>query len=120
MLPLFRLGVGGRLGDGRASWSYITLEDEVAGLRFLVDSDLSGAVNLAAPEPATNAEITQEMGRALHRPAVLPVPAFALRAVLGEFSSEVLTSIAVLPRRLEEAGFRWKHPDLASAVATLV
>ena len=120
LLPLFRLGLGGRLGDGHQYWSWITLLDEVRGLRFLLESDLSGPVNLTAPSPVTNAEMAAEMGRALHRPAVLPAPAFALRAVLGEFSSEILTSLRVVPRVLTEAGFTWEHPDLTSAVATLV
>ncbi len=120
LLPLFRLGLGGRLGNGSQWWSYVTLDDEVRGLRFLIDSDLSGPVNLTAPQPVTNAQMTAAMASALHRPAVLPAPAFALRAALGEFSSEILTSLRVLPRRLTEAGFTWEHPDLESAVATLV
>jgi NAD dependent epimerase/dehydratase family enzyme len=115
-----RPGLGGRLGNGHQFWSYITLVDEVRGLRFLLESDLSGPVNLTAPSPATNAEMAAEMGRALHRPAVLPAPAFALRAVLGEFSSEILTSLRVVPRVLTDVGFSWEHPDLTSAVATLV
>ncbi|MFI5101037.1 MAG: TIGR01777 family oxidoreductase [Actinomycetes bacterium] len=119
MLPLFRLGLGGHLGDGRQYWSYITLADEVRGLRFLIDHDLSGPVNLTVPEAVTNDELTKEIGRALHRPTALPVPAFALRTVLGEFSSEVLSSARVQPKALTEAGFRWEHPDLRSAVATL-
>jgi uncharacterized protein (TIGR01777 family) len=120
LLPLFRLGLGGRLGDGRQFWSYITLADEVRGLRFLIDRrDLSGAVNLTSPDPVTNAALTREMGRALHRPTALPVPAFALRVILGEFSSEVLSSARVLPSVLTRAGFTWLQPDLRSAVATL-
>ncbi len=120
MLPLFRLGLGGRLGGGRQYWSYVTLADEVRGLRFLIDHDLSGPVNLTAPEPVTNGELTAEMGRALHRPTVLAVPAFALRTVLGEISSEVLCSIRALPDVLTKAGFQWEHADLRSAVATLI
>jgi uncharacterized protein (TIGR01777 family) len=119
LLPLFRLGVGGRLGNGRQYWSYITLEDEVRALTHLLDSELAGPVNLTAPEPATNAEITKAMGAALHRPTLLPVPAFALKTVLGEFSSEVLGSIRVRPSRLLDDGFTFRHPDLVSAVATV-
>ena len=119
MLPLFRLGLGGRLGDGHQYWSWITLADEVRALRHLIDSDLSGPVNLTSPDPVTNAEMAAAMGRVLHRPALLPAPALALRAVLGEFSSEVLTSLRVLPGALTEAGFTWEHPDLASALRTL-
>ncbi len=119
LLPLFRLGLGGRLGNGRQYWSYITLEDEVRALTHLLDSSLDGPVNLTAPAPATNAEITRAMASALHRPALLPVPAIALRTVLGEFSSEVLGSARVLPTRLLADGFTFRHPDLASAVATV-
>lgn len=119
LLPLFRLGVGGRLGNGRQYWSYITLEDEVRALTHLLDSELAGPVNLTAPEPATNAEITKAMGAALHRPTLLPVPAIALRTVLGEFSSEVLGSARVRPARLLADGFAFRHPDLVSAVATV-
>ena len=120
MLPLFRLGLGGRLGSGQQWWSYLTLADEVRALRFLVDSDLRGPVNLTSPTPVTNAEMTEAMAHALHRPALLPAPAFALRTVLGEFSSEVLTSLRVLPRALQDAGFTWDQPDLESAVASLL
>jgi uncharacterized protein (TIGR01777 family) len=119
MLPLFRLGLGGRLGNGRQYWSYITLEDEVRALTHLLDSQLAGPVNLTAPNPATNAEITKAMGVALHRPTLLPVPAIALKTVLGEFSSEVLGSIRVRPTRLVADGFGFRHPDLVSAVATV-
>lgn len=117
MFPIFRLGVGGRLGSGRQYWSFVSLTDEVRGLLFLLQADeLSGPVNLTAPEPARNAEVTRAMGRVLRRPTVLPVPAFALRAVLGEFSGEVLMSQRVLPRRLPEAGFAFAHPDVESAI----
>lgn len=119
MLPLFKAGLGGRLGNGRQWWSFITLADEVAALRWLLDADVSGPVNLTAPHPATNAQVTTAMGRALHRPTVLPVPAFALRAVLGEFSTEVLGSARVLPAALQQAGFAFAHPDIDAAVATL-
>ncbi len=119
MLPLFRLGVGGRLGGGHQYWSFITLDDEVRALTFLLTADVSGPVNLTAPTPATNAEVTAAMGSALHRPTVLPVPAFALKAVLGEFSSEVLGSARVLPRVLQAAGFEFRHADIRTAAATL-
>ena len=119
LLPLFRLGLGGRLGNGRQYWSYITLQDEVRALTHLLDSELAGPVNLTAPEPATNAEITKAMGASLHRPTLLPVPAIALKTVLGEFSSEVLGSARVRPARLLADGFTFLHPDLVSAVATV-
>lgn len=119
MLPLFRLGLGGRLGSGDQYWSFITLEDEVRALSFLLIAGLSGPVNLTAPNPVTNAELTRAMGAGLHRPTVLPVPSVALKLVLGEFSTEVLTSARVLPRALQGAGFAFKHPDVTSAVATI-
>ena len=93
MWPLFRAGLGGRLGSGRQYWSWISLRDEVRALQHLLaDATVAGPVNLTAPNPATNAEVTAAMGRALNRPTLLPVPAFALRAVLGELSTEVLGS----------------------------
>jgi NAD dependent epimerase/dehydratase family enzyme len=119
MLPLFRLGIGGRLGNGSQYWSFVTLDDEVRALTFLLAADVSGPANITAPAPATNAEVTKAMGAALHRPTLLPVPSFALKAVLGEFSSEVLGSARVLPAALQAAGFSFHHPDIASAVATV-
>ncbi len=116
MFPLFRAGIGGRLGSGKQYWSWISIRDEIAALRLLLDSDLSGPVNLTAPSPATNKEVTRAMGEVLHRPAVLPVPAFALKAVLGGFSSEVLGSIRARPTRLLEAGFTWADPRIADAI----
>lgn len=117
MFPLFRLGLGGRMGSGRQYWSWISLRDEVRALQFLAErEDLSGAVNLVAPQPSTNAEITAAMGRVLGRPTLFPVPALALKTVLGEFSSEVLGSIRVLPTVLEQNGFTWLDPTISSAV----
>ena len=119
LLPLVRLGVGGRLGNGRQYWSFITLADELRALAFLLTADLSGPVNLTAPTPATNAEVTKAMGHQLHRPTVFAVPAIALKTVLGEFSSEVLGSARVLPSALLAAGFSYQHPDIDTAVTTL-
>jgi uncharacterized protein (TIGR01777 family) len=117
MFPLFRLGLGGRMGSGRQYWSWISLRDEVRALEFLADrADLSGAVNLVAPQPSTNAEITAAMGRVLGRPTLFPVPALALKTVLGEFSSEVLGSVRVLPTVLEQNGFTWLDPTISSAI----
>ncbi|WP_119731979.1 TIGR01777 family oxidoreductase [Thermomonospora amylolytica] len=118
LLPLFRLGLGGRLGSGRQYMSWISLTDQVAALRFLIDSGLSGPVNLTAPRPVTNAEFTRTLGSAVRRPAPWAVPAFALRIAVGGFAEEgVLFSQRVLPRRLTEAGFRFAHEDLAGALA---
>lgn len=118
MFPLFKLGLGGKLGSGSQYWSWISLRDEVAALTFLLDNEtLAGPVNLTGPTPVTNAEVTAAMGRVLHRPTLLPAPAFALKAVLGEFSTEVLGSSRVIPSVLEAAGFRWQDPTIDSAIA---
>lgn len=117
LFPLFKLGLGGRLGDGRQYWSYISLHDEVAALRFLLETEgLTGAFNLTAPEPVTQGQVTEAMGRVLHRPAVLPVPEFALRTVLGEMAVEVVGSHRVLPKRLLDAGFAFTHTTIDDAV----
>jgi hypothetical protein len=119
MLPLFRLGLGGKLGSGRQYWSIVTMRDEIAGLRFLLDSELSGPVNLTMPSPPTNAELTRALSDALHRPAVVPAPEFALRLMLGELSSEILGSIRARPTTIERAGFVFSDPDVRAAAATL-
>lgn len=120
-LPLFRAGLGGRLGTGRQWMSWIALADEVAALRFLIDGDLDGPVDLTAPEPVTNAVYTRTLGRALHRPTLLAVPATALRLALGGFADEAaLVSQRVLPARLGKAGFRFRYPDLAGALAGIL
>ncbi|MFQ6144012.1 TIGR01777 family protein [Streptomyces seoulensis] len=117
MFPLFKAGLGGRMGDGRQYWSFIALHDEVAALRHLIDTEsLSGPVNLTSPQPLTNREITAAMGRVLHRPALLPVPAAALRAALGEMAGDVLGSARVLPARLLESGFSFAFPGIEDAV----
>ncbi|WDM11542.1 TIGR01777 family oxidoreductase [Streptomyces lavenduligriseus] len=117
LFPLFRAGLGGRLGDGRQYWSYIALHDEVAAIRHLIDrEDLSGPFNLTAPQPLTNREITAAMGRVLHRPAVCAVPAGVLRVVLGEMAGDVLGSQRVVPRRLLESGFRFAFPGIEEAI----
>ena len=119
MFPLFKLGVGGKLGSGHQYWSWISLRDEVCALQFLLEQDhLSGPVNLTGPDPQTNAEITHVMGKVLGRPTILPAPAFALKAVLGEFSSEVLGSARVVPAVLEQSGFAFQDPTIESAIRT--
>ncbi|MFG2885064.1 TIGR01777 family oxidoreductase [Streptomyces sp. NPDC048297] len=117
LFPLFRAGLGGRLGDGGQYWSYIALHDEVAAIRHLIDHDeLSGPFNLTAPTPLTNREITAAMGRVLHRPTVCAVPAPVLRTVLGEMAGDVLGSQRVVPKRLSESGFRFAFPGIEDAV----
>ncbi|MEV0182988.1 TIGR01777 family oxidoreductase [Streptomyces sp. NPDC050625] len=117
LFPLFKAGLGGRMGDGRQYWSFIALHDEVAAIRHLIDTEeLSGPVNLTAPTPLTNREITAAMGRVLHRPAGLPVPAPVLRSVLGEMAGDVLGSQRVLPKRLLESGFVFAFPGIEDAL----
>jgi len=118
LLPLFRLGVGGRLGSGRQWWSWISLVDETRAILHLLESNVTGPVNLTA-EPARNSEVTRALGAALHRPTALPVPAFALRAVLGEFSADVLGSLRVVPSVLQAEGFTFHHPTIQEAAAWL-
>jgi uncharacterized protein (TIGR01777 family) len=120
LLPIFKLGAGGKLGSGKQYWSFISMRDEIAAIKFLIDSpNISGPVNLTAPQPATNAEVTKAMAKVFKRPALFPVPAFALKTVLGEFSQEVLGSSRVIPKVLLDNGFKFADPDIESAMRTL-
>ncbi|PZF83877.1 TIGR01777 family oxidoreductase, partial [Micromonospora deserti] len=111
LLPM-KLGISGKLGSGRQWWPWISMEDWLRAALFLLDSDgIAGPVNMVGPAPSTNAEFTRELARQLHRPAFMPIPALALKVVLGGFSTEVLTSERVLPGVLNRAGFRFRHPD---------
>ena len=119
MFPLFKFGLGGKLGNGKQYWSWISLRDEVCALQFLLEQEhLSGPVNLTGPTPVTNAEVTSVMGHVLGRPTLLPAPAFALKAALGEFSTEVLGSTRVVPAVLEQAQFRFQESTIESAIRT--
>ncbi len=122
MLPLFRLGLGGPLGNGRQWTSWVALPDVVRAILFAVQTpSLSGALNVVAPQPVTNLEFTHALGRALHRPALLPAPAFALKLALGEMAdSTVLVSERVLPDRLNDAGFSFLYPELEPALKALL
>ena len=119
MLPLFRLGFGGKLGSGKQWWSWITLHDEVKAIVHCLNTDISGPVNLTAPYPVTNLMFTAKLARALRRPALFPVPGFALKIVLGGFSSEILGSKKVLPKALMDSGFTFDYPHLTDAFAAL-
>jgi hypothetical protein len=118
MLPVFRAGLGGRVGSGSQGMSWISLEDVVGAIHFLLHrADVAGPVNAAAPQPLSNAEYTRVLGRVLRRPAVLPVPEAVLRGLLGQLADEVLLAGAfVHPDALVRAGFRFLHPDLESAL----
>jgi uncharacterized protein (TIGR01777 family) len=118
VLPLFRAGLGGRLGSGQQYMPWIGLPDWVGAVRWLLTAgDVRGAVNLAAPDQVTNAEFTRTLARVLHRPAVLPVPAFALRLALDGLADEgALVSIRAVPRVLTSGGYTFRHPDLGAAL----
>ena len=120
MLPLFRFGLGGKLGNGKQWWSWITLHDQIKAICFLLENQIEGAVNLTSPNPATNQEFTSALARAMRRPALFPVPGFALKLVLGGFSSEILGSKRVIPKKLTDAGFQFDFPHLAPALAELI
>ena len=120
MLPLFRFGLGGKLGSGKQWWSWITLHDVVRAIVFCLEKKISGPVNLTSPNPVTNQEFTAALARAMKRPALFPAPAIALRIALGGFSSEVLGSKKVMPNALTEAGFKWDYPHISTALAALV
>lgn len=122
MLPIFRLGLGGRLGGGRQWLSWISLTDAVRAIEFALESrSLTGPVNVVAPSPVTNAEFARMLGRALGRPALLPVPAFALKVAFGEMAqATILEGARVVPAKLEEAGFEFRHPSLPEALRALL
>jgi len=117
MLPIFRLGLGGNLGSGRQWMNWIALSDAVRAIFHLLDSTIDGPANLVAPNPVTNAEFTRALGHALHRPAIISAPAFALSIAFGEVADEVLlASTRAIPARLLGSGFTFELPDIASAL----
>ncbi|WP_410811088.1 TIGR01777 family oxidoreductase [Micromonospora sp. 067-2] len=116
LLP-FKLGIAGRLGSGRQWLPWISMVDWLDAVRFLLDrDDIAGPVNVVGPNPVTNAEFTRELARQLHRPAIIPIPALALKVALGGFAHEALTSTRVHPEVLTRAGYHYHHPDLPSAL----
>jgi uncharacterized protein len=118
MLPPFRLGVGGPVAGGRQYLPWIHIDDLVGVYLAAIDSDAwTGAVNAAAPEPVTNAAFSKALGRALHRPAIAPVPAFAIRLLYGDMAEIVTTGQRAIPRRPLDLGYTFKHPDLDEALA---
>ncbi|MEP7021912.1 MAG: TIGR01777 family oxidoreductase [Pseudonocardiales bacterium] len=114
--PIVALGVAGRLGSGRQFMPWISLADEIAAIRFLLEHEVSGPVNLTGPDPARNADFIAVLARLLHRPALVPTPAFALRIVLGEFAQDTLTGQRAVPAKLLAGGFAHQHADLESAL----
>ena len=121
MLPPFRLGVGGRVGSGKQWMSWIHIDDIVGAIRYILDKDdLMGAVNGVAPAPATNAEFTRALGRALSRPAFLPAPTFGLKIAFGEMASILLEGQRVAPKKLLETGYRFRFPELQGALSDVL
>lgn len=118
MLPLFRLGAGGPFGNGRQWQSWISLDDEVGAIRHLLTADVHGAVNLTAPEPVDGRTFARTLGKVLHRPSLLPVPAFGPRLLLGRELADALlfTGQRVMPRVLQQSGYAFRHPTLESAL----
>lgn len=120
MLPLFRFGLGGKLGSGKQWWSWITLHDVVRAIIFALENPIAGPVNLTTPNPVTNQEFTAALARAMNRPALFPAPTIALKLALGGFSSEILGSKKVMPNALSDAGFVWDYPHITSALTALI
>jgi uncharacterized protein (TIGR01777 family) len=122
MLPAFRAGVAGRMGSGRQYWSWTTLRDVVGAISYaLTNVNLSGPVNLVAPNPVANAEFTRALAHALHRPAIVPMPATAVRLAFGEMGEEtILASQRVQPNKLLESGYQFQDPELDGALRNVL
>ena len=116
LLPLFKFGLGGPLGSGRQWWPWIHMADYTGLVRYVIEHDVAGPVNASAPQPARQREFARTLGRVLRRPALLPAPALALRLILGEFATEVLSSRRMLPAAALDAGFAFEHPELEGAL----
>lgn len=117
MLTPFKLGLGGRVGSGKQWWSWISLDDAIAAYLFALENDLAGAYNLVSPNPATSAQLTKALGRALGRPTVFPLPAIAVKTLFGEMGeATLLEGQRVLPARLLDAGFAFSYPELDAAM----
>jgi uncharacterized protein (TIGR01777 family) len=117
MLPPFKMGIGGKLGSGKHWMSWIHLDDLAALFQFALTNPVSGAVNGVAPNPVTNADFTRTLAAAVHRPAIFPMPAVALRLLFGEMGGILLASQRVAPKAAESAGFKFRFPELAPALA---
>jgi uncharacterized protein (TIGR01777 family) len=122
MLPPFRLGLGGKLGDGKQYMSWISIDDTIGAIIHLLEGEtIQGPVNLVSPHPVSNTDFTKALSRVLRRPAIFPMPAFAARVAFGEMADELLlASIGAKPQRLSETGYRFHHPDLDGALQYLL
>ncbi len=121
-LPFFKLGIGGRIGDGSQYWSWISLTDQIGAIRHVIDHEIAGPVNLTAPTPVTNTEFTRTLGKVLGRPTLLPTPRLAVNLRLGRELADALlfTSARVLPAVLTGSGFTFAHPDLEPALRAVL
>jgi uncharacterized protein len=118
MLTPFKLGVGGPVAGGNQYMPWIHVDDVVGGYLFALDNeDASGPINLSAPEPVTNKEFSKALGRTLGRPAIAPVPAFALKTLFGEMATIVVHGVRMVPARLEQLGYDFRRPELEDALA---
>lgn len=122
LLPLFKLGVGGKFGNGKQWQSWISIDDEIGAIEYLLTANVSGAVNLTAPNPVTNAEFTKVLASVLKRPAIVPVPTFAPKILLGGELADALlfTGQRVIPAALNASGYSFKHTTLESALRSLL
>ncbi|MGA0879233.1 MAG: DUF1731 domain-containing protein, partial [Ilumatobacteraceae bacterium] len=122
LLPLFKVGAGGRMGSGRQWQSWISIDDEVMAIDHLLTANVTGAVNLTAPHPVTQAEFTKTLAKVLRRPSLLPVPSFGPKLLLGGELADALlfTGQKVLPTVLQRSGFAFRHADLESALRSLL
>ena len=119
MLPFFKAGMGGPIGSGKQYMPWIHLDDLVGIYVAAIDHDrFNGAINAAAPEPVTNKQFAKALGRALHRPAVAPVPAFTIKLMFGEMSQIVLDGVRMVPGRAAELGYEFRHPNLDEALSS--
>ena len=116
VLPPFRLGLGGRMGSGRQLWPWLHIDDMIGAVEFILDRQLDGPINMVSPEAVTQKEFARSLGRVLRRPALFPVPAFALKFALGGLAPELLASRKVVPRKLLDSGYEFKFTDLESAL----
>jgi len=116
LVPLYKAGIGGPLGNGKQYQSWVSLADEIGAIVFLITAELSGPVNLTGPAPVPNAVFADVLGHALRRPSLLPAPKFALKLVLGEFADNTVESTRAVPRMLLDAGYEFIHPDVDRAV----
>lgn len=121
MIPLFKFFLGGPLGSGRQWFSWVHMQDLAEAFGFLLQHpEISGAVNLCSPQPVRNADLGKAIGKVLHRPSFMPAPGFMIKLILGEFGSVLLEGQRVIPRRLLDAGFKFKHPDIEEALKAII